>query len=187
MRKTREVTIAAVMAWTLSSMLMASPPNVSDEQVFDCLQSVQPVPATATYDMWAQWIRQQIARDAANYHDFRNGQFVPKKISADVDLITIQTVYHLADAGAALSRHEYASTTEATPVSLPVTGKPGEHVTIISQTPATYLSWTYVWKEDASHDAGGWQLTTNEFHDCGHSMANRPTGFHCDKPEAPAT
>ncbi|GGA14838.1 hypothetical protein GCM10011408_40930 [Dyella caseinilytica] len=184
MRKVKELTITAVVSWALSPVLMASPPNVSDEQIIGGMQIAQLVPNTPTYDMWAQWIRRQIAHDAANYHDFRNGQFVPKTIHQDLDLITIRTDYHVTDAVNALPWHEHASSDE-TPVSLPVDGEPGEHITIISQTSETYLSWTYVWKKDTSSDRDGWQLTANAFHDCQH-MTSRSADFRCHKPAASA-
>jgi hypothetical protein len=184
MRKAKEVTIVAVFSWTLSSMLMASPPNVSDEQIIDSMQTVQLVPNTPTYTMWAHWIREQIAHDAANYHDFRNGQFVPKVISRDVDLITIRTTFHMPDA-AGTSSH-YADTPPGETLTLlPIGGSPGEHITIISQTATTYLSWVFAWKKDANGGQGGWQLTGNEFQDCQY-LSNRPVGFHCEKPAANA-
>jgi hypothetical protein len=184
MRKAKEATMAAIISWALSPMLMASPPNLSDEQIIDSMQTVQLIPNTQTYGMWAHWVREQIAKDAANYHDFRNGQFVPKVISRDVDLITIRTAFHVSDVENMPSRHA-ATPSGQTPALLPISGSPGEHITIVSQTAATYLSWTYTWKQDANGGQGGWQLTANAFQDCQY-LPNRPTGFHCDRPTAPA-
>jgi hypothetical protein len=184
MRKVRETTIAATLAWMLSSMAMASPPNMGDEQIVDSMQTAQPIPNTPVYDTWAHWIREQIARDAANYHDFQNGQFVPKTISQDVDLITIKTTFGAADVGKVQPGHADVPSGNSQ-ISLPVDGTPGEHITIVSQTAMTYLSWTYVWKKDADSGRGGWALTANAFHDCQYG-SNRSAVARCDKPIDPA-
>jgi hypothetical protein len=151
---------------------------MSDEQLIDSMQTVQLIPNTHEYAMWAGWIRDEIARDTANYHDFRNGQFVAKAIDTDVDLITIRTAIHPPGASAASALHSHATLDEK-PASLPVRGEPGEHITIVSQTMTTYLSWTYIWNSAIDGGRGGWELTGNSFHDC-HYMTNRAAGSHCE-------
>ncbi|GLQ51154.1 hypothetical protein GCM10010872_26030 [Dyella flava] len=140
---------------------------------------MQLVPNTPTYAMWANWIRTQIARDTANYHDFRNGQFVAKAISTDVDLITIRTAIRSTNTESSPSLHSHASLDEK-PALLPIAGQPGEHVTIVSQTTMTYLSWTYIWNTDADEGHGGWQLTGSAFHDCQY-MPDRMPDVRCQK------
>ena len=163
----------------LSATVFSSPPNASDEQIIDSMQTVQLVPNTPTYGMWAGWIRAQIARDTANYHDFQNGQFVVKAISTEVDIITIKRSFHVLGTAAGATSRSHAPL-EGKPTSLPINGEPGEHITVISQTPTTYLSWTYSWNSDADGGRGGWQLTGSAFHDCKYTP-NRATGAHCER------
>jgi hypothetical protein len=179
MRKAQGISISAVFSVVLSTSALSSPPNASDEQIIDSMQTVQLVPSTPTYGMWAGWIRAQIARDTANYHDFRNGQFVAKAISTDVDVITIKRSFHVLGTAVGAASRSHASL-EVKPTSLPVDGEPGEHITVISQTMTTYLSWTYSWNTDADGGRGGWELTSSAFHDCQH-MPNRATGVRCER------
>lgn len=178
MRKVEGVSVAALFSLTVSTVAWASPPNASDAQLIDCMQSVQLIPNTHDYSMWASWIRDEIARDTANYHDFRNGQFVAKVIPADVDLITIRTSLHALDASSIPASHAHATLDEK-PASLPIRGEPGEHITIVSQTANIYLSWTYVWNTAVDGGRGGWELTGNAFHDCQYS-SNRAAGVRCE-------
>jgi hypothetical protein len=178
MRKVQGISIAAFLSLALSTTVLSSPPNASDEQIIDSLQTVQLVPNTSTYAKWASWIREQIAHDQANYHDFRNGQFVAKVISKDLDLITIQTALHPPGASSGPAKRSQASV-EIKPASLPVSGEPGEHITIVSQTINTYLSWTYSWNTDADGGRGGWELIGSAFHDC-HLMLNKMASSHCE-------
>jgi hypothetical protein len=179
MRKAKGISVVAVFSAVLSTMAWASPPNISDEQMINSVQTVQLVANTPTYAMWANWIRAQIASDTANYHDFRDGHFVAKAIGTDVDLITIRTAIHSASAGSSSSLRLHASPDEK-PASLPINGQAGEHITIISQTMTTYLSWTYIWNTDADQGRGGWQLTASAFHDCQH-IADRMPDIRCEK------
>jgi hypothetical protein len=179
MRKVQGISIATVFSALLPAAAWSSPPNASDEQVIASMQTVQLVPNTSAYAMWANWIRTQIARDGANYHDFRNGQFVAKVISTDLDLITISTSTHAPGTGGSAASHTQASL-DGKPASLPVSGEPGEHITIVSQTMTTYLSWTYSWNMAAESGGGGWELTGSTFHDC-QPQPNRVTGSHCER------
>lgn len=178
MRKVEGISAAAFFSLVLSTVACASPPNASDEQIIDSMQTVQLIPNTHEYSLWASWIRDEIGRDTANYHDFRNGQFVPKIIPADVDLITLRTTLHTPDTASGSASHAHATVDEK-PVSLPVSGEPGEHITIVSQTTNIYLSWTYVWNIAIDGGRGGWELTGNSFHDCRY-MSNRTAGSHCE-------
>jgi hypothetical protein len=179
MRKAKGISIAAVFSGVVSTMAFASPPNVSDGQLVDSMQAVQLIPNTPTYAMWANWIRTQIAHDTANYHDFRNGRFVAKAISTDVDLITIRTAIHTTSSGSSSSLHSHASL-DGNTASLPINGQSGEHITIVSQTTTTYLSWTYIWNTVADDGHGGWQLTGSAFHDCQY-LHEPPQDIRCQR------
>jgi hypothetical protein len=179
MRKAQGISIAAFFILTLSTAAWPSPPNISDEQIIDSMQTMQLVPNTPSYAMWAKWIRTQIAHDTANYHDFKNGQFVAKVISTDLDLITIKTAVHTPSANSGPASHSQASL-DGKSASLPISGEAGEHVTIVSQTTTTYLSWTYSWNTGAEGARGGWELTGSAFHDC-EFLPNKQTGVRCER------
>jgi hypothetical protein len=179
MRKAQGISAAVFFSLILPAMACASPPNASDEQIIDCVQTVQLVPNTPTYSMWANWIHDEITRDTANYHDFRNGQFVAETIDTDLDLITIKTATQASGIGTSSANHSPATLGEK-PAALPISGEPGEQITIVSQTTTTYLSWTYIWNVSADGGRGGWQLTGSAFHDC-HYMTGKPSGARCER------
>ncbi|GLQ96373.1 hypothetical protein [Dyella mobilis] len=166
MRKVQGLSIAIFCTLALSTPAFASPPNASDGQAIDKVETVQLAPNTPSYVTWANWIRDEITRDTANYHDYRNGQFVAKAIRPDVDIITLRRAFYTAGANASSSSHTHVLPDDNKPAFLPVAGEPGEHLSIISQTKNTYLSWTYLWNLDADGGRGGWQLTDSAFHEC---------------------
>jgi hypothetical protein len=165
MRKAQGLPIAVLFALTLSTSATASPPNASDGQLIDNVETAQLAPNTPGYATWANWVRDQIARDTANYHDYRNGQFVAKLIRPEVDIITIRRAFYPLGASASTPFHARDLPDDG-PSTLPVAGEPGEHLSIVSQTRTTYLSWTYLWNLDANGGRGDWQLTGSTFHEC---------------------
>lgn len=182
MRKAKEVLIALGFAAVLPLTPItayASPPSISDSKIVDSAQTVQLVSNTPSYAMWATWIRGEITRDASNYHNYKNGQFVARAISKDIDLITIKTTFNSIRA-ASPSPLDRPASPEEKPALLPVKGEPGEHITIVSQTPMTYLSWSYAWTRGTEGGHDGWHLIASAFHDC-EFISNRPAGVRCER------
>lgn len=158
------VLAVALFASTLTGSAFADASQ--DSNLVSSTQTYQLIPGTTTYSAWANWIGDKLNTDP-NIVNYVHGVPVRKHFYAPVnDTITIKVI--VPPSGDRFT----TGTPDGTPPSgpptpLPVTGTPGEQITIVDQTHTYYASWTYEWKTDGGGGGdGGWDLVGSSYHAC---------------------
>lgn len=141
--------LAIGMAAGFPTVLLAG--AVQDQVVSASQQTYILTPGSTAYSSWEAWIKQQQAR-----------KDIPQLSAKGVGVITIKVVSAAPTPRAisAASLHAVAAPADAggpPPVGLPMTGTPGQKITITNQLPnGTYQVWEYQYQAGGAASGDGW-------------------------------
>lgn len=138
---------ALTLAVASAFPLMAVADGVKDHVVSSSRQTYNLTPGSPAYAAWAAWIKQQQAKTD-----------IPQLVKGvGAITITVESANSGSQVAATSSLSSVAAPVDAGPaVGLPVTGTPGQKITITSQLPnGGYQAWVYQYQGGPSGGGGG--------------------------------